>query len=141
MTINFEIEEHYAFRQDGRLIDVHNCFDFEGYHYRTDIRELSITFMKSDGDWIKDHEYSKLVLIHTNVSFLLSSYNNKDYEYPHDDKCLSDVTFFPSSERETNDSVTLQSTPNEDDDILYIFQSEHFIRVHCEKIELVTYKD
>ena len=134
MTVNFEILHFFAISYNGNHVDIHNNFDFIGYEYKVVNRELILKWIKR----IEEAEFSKLTLIHTNVSFLNISYDNKDYEFPGDDTCLSEVTFFLSTERETNDEFIQQSKPNENDDIIYSFQSEHFIRVGCESIQLIT---
>jgi hypothetical protein len=136
MIVNFEVIDFYALFYNGKQLDVHNNFDFIGYEYKISGRELILKWIKSDGNWIKEDEFSKLTLIHSNVSFLNVSYDNKDYEFPENDICLSEVTFFPSALRMTNNKFIDQRKPNENDDIIYTFQSGHFIRVCCESVEL-----
>jgi len=138
MTVNFEIIDFYALFYDGEQLDIHNNFDFIGYEYKFSGRELILKWIKSDSDWVSDYEFSKLTLIHSNVSFLNISYDNNEYEFPGDDTCLSEVTFFPSALRITNNEFIDQRKPNENDDIIYSFQSGHFIRVCCESVYLKT---
>jgi len=138
MLANFEIEGSTALKYEGRHIDLHNNFDFIDYNYISTHQVLKITLAKSLGDWVDKTEYSKLTLIHYNVFFLNISYDNKEFQFPHDDKALADISFFPSSDRGINDRVTCQANPDKDDDIIYMFQSDHYIRVGCDKIELIT---
>jgi hypothetical protein len=137
MTTNFQIEEHYALICEGRHIDLHNNFDFIGYEYDVASGQIILKWTKSKGVRIKENEFRNLHLIHTHVTYLTISYDNKILEFPDDEKCLSDVSFFPSEDRQTNNRVVLQEIPKETDDIIYLFQTEHFIRIGCDKIELV----
>lgn len=138
MITNFEIILFREVLYNGQEIDIHNNFDFVGYEYKIANRELILKWIKSERVLFKEDEFSKLRLIHSNVSFLSISYDSKNYEFPDDDNCLSEVTFFPSTERETNNEFVDQNKPNDNDDIIYTFQSEHFIRVGCESILLIT---
>src|SRR5687768_13100768 len=108
MTSNFQIEEHYALNYKGRHIDLHNNFDFIGCDYDHGSRQITLKWTKSKGDWVKENEFDNLRIIHSNVTYLTISYDNKEYEFPNDDKCLSDVSFFPSEDRQTNNGVLLQ---------------------------------
>jgi hypothetical protein len=137
MIANFEIYEHHALKYSGRHIDVHNNFDLVDLNYQCQNRELTLRFMKSQGDWVDVKEYQSLSLVHTNVDFLIVNYDNNERQFLNDDKTVSEITFFPSSDRQFNDKVTLQASPNETDDIIYVFQSDFFIRVGCDKIELL----
>jgi hypothetical protein len=138
MTVNFKIDDNFGLSYDGRHIDLHNNFDFVGYDYKIADRTLTLTWTKSIGEWVSQDEFLKLSLFHSNVFFLRIGYDNKEYEYPDDDKCLGSVSFFPSSDREINNGYVYQSLPKEGDDIIYSFQTEHFIRVGCDKIKLVV---
>lgn len=137
MTINFELEDNIALNFAGRYIDLHNNFVFTGYDYNTSARQIILKWTKSNGDWVKENEFNGLQLIHSAVSFLTISYDNLNYEFPDDDKCLSFISFFPSADRITNNGFIEQLKPNEADDIIYSFETEHFIRIGCNKIELV----
>jgi hypothetical protein len=138
MTVNFEIEDNYALNFNGRHIDLHNNFDFDNYEYKIVDRQLELTWTKSSGDWVDKNEFLKLTFIHSNVFFLNIGYDNEKYEYPKDDRCLGEISFFPSSDRQINYGHLIQDKPKDGDDIIYIFQTEHFIRVGCDKIQLVT---
>jgi hypothetical protein len=137
MISNFELEDNIAIKFDGRYIDLHNNFDFIGYEYDISIRQIILKWTKSKGDWVQENEFNGLQLIHRNVSFLTISYDNIQYEFPDDDKCLSFISFFPSIDRLTNNGFIEQPKPSEADDIIYSFETEHFIRVGCDKIELI----
>jgi hypothetical protein len=137
MIVNFEIYEHHALKQSGRHIDIHNNFDLADLNYQCHNREMTLRFIKTQGDWVDAKKYKSLSLVHTNVDFLIVNYDNKERKFLNDDKTVSDITFFPSSDRQFNDKVTLQTSPNETNDIIYMFQSDFFVRVGCDKIELL----
>ena len=139
MIINFELEDNIAIKFNGRYIDLHNNFDFIGYKYDISFRQITLKWTKSKGDWVQENEFNSLQLTHSNVSFLTISYDNTQYEFPDDDKCLSFVSFFPSTDRATNNGFIEQVKPNETDDIIYSFETEHFIRIGCKKIELICH--
>lgn len=138
MITNFSIKDNYALMFDTREIDLHNNFDFISCDYAIAERRLTLTWIKSQGDWVPKGEYARLRLIHHNVFFLYLGYDNKEYLYPNDDKCLSAISFFPSTERHINDNFMIQEFPREDDDILYLFEGEQSIRVGCKRVELVV---
>jgi hypothetical protein len=137
MQANFSIHEHYAITYNGRHIDLHNNFHFTGYSYTVAERKLELYWIKGSGNWIAEDELPKLKITHTNVFFLNIGYNNLSYDYPDDDKCLGEITFFPASERTVNNAIINQWEPNEGDDIIYIFETEHFIRIGCDKADLI----
>lgn len=138
MKTNFEITGNYGVTIDGRLIDLHNNFDLVSFHYAISTRHFEIKWIKGKGDWIKKDEINELTLTHKNVTFLTIGTADENSR-TEDDNCLGDISFFPSSSRDINDSVVSQNQPSEDDDILFILESGRTLRVCCERIEL-TYK-
>ena len=135
MIVNFNIVDFSALNYKGRHIDLHNNFDFIGSDYEIVSKRLVLTWKKSIGNWVKVDEFSKLTLIHSNVSFLNYNYDNNTLSSF--DNCLSEITFFPSTERTKNKEFIDQAKPKEDDDIIYSFVTDHFIRVGCENILLI----
>lgn len=137
IKVNFQLTENYALNYDNRHIDLHNNFNFVSLEYNIETMTLILRWVKSSGDWVPIDELPGLVLLHKNVSYLTIS--SREQKMPlSEDSCLSDITFFPSSSREINDNIIDKSFPEEGNDILYMFQSEQVIRVHCEEIELTT---
>ena len=136
MTVNFELKDFTAVTYEGRHIDLHNNFSFTGYEYNVAARRLVLRWEKADGSWVDEHEFSKLIFTHENVTFLHISYDNEVNEYPEDDPCLDGISYFPSSDRATNDGLMEQPLPQEGDDIIYLFEPGHFIRVCCAELIL-----
>jgi len=134
METNFEIEDNYAIRINGRLIDLHNNFDFIGLTDNLENNSIQLTFSKSSGNWVQKNEYSEITFILSNLTY--KHFIEADsVEFPEDARCLSDISFFPSDLREINDSITDQRKPNENDDLLFLFQDGKVIRVNCKKTE------
>lgn len=137
MKVNFQLIENYALNCENRHIDLHNNFNFIHFEFNIETMTLVLKWVKSASDWVQEDELPHFTLLHKNVSYLTVS--PRDPEMPlSEDSCLSNVTFFPSSSRDISDCIFDKSFPNEDDDILYMFQSGQVIRVHCEEIELIT---
>lgn len=135
MKVNFDIVENYALSYEARHIDLHANFDFAGFAYNVKERELTLSWLKANGDWIDKNEVAGLVLVHKAVTYLTVSDQDEQSTY-NDDSCLGEISFFPSTAREITDSIIPQARPKDGDDILYFFENGQQIRVHCEEIEL-----
>lgn len=137
MKTNFTIEENYAVLLDGIHIDLHNNFEYKGItEFKNDVR---IEFIKSTGDWIQENEFEKLIFLHKNVTFKNVA-NGNNSQFPEDEITLSGITFFPKSTREINDALMQHKNPDENDDIIYLFENEKTFRLNCERIELIAEK-
>src|SRR5688572_27943668 len=122
MITNFQIEDSIALLIEGKYLDLHNCYKFIGYHHNIDERKFVLTFIKSDGDWVKEDDPKKFIMIHYDVTYADINYSNETYEFQDDYKCLSDITFFPDEVRTINDQIILQKEAKTNDDIIYVFQ-------------------
>jgi hypothetical protein len=137
METNFEIEENYAVQLNGVHIDLHNNFEFrEVSETKNDVQ---IDFVKSNGDWVHKNEFKRLKFIHKNVSFKNSS-DGDNTDYPEDENILSVISFFPKTMRDINDGFMQHNKPNENDDIIYLFENGKMFRLNCERIELIAEK-
>ena len=135
MKVNFDIIDNYALTYEGRHIDLHNNFDFIGFDYNVAEREVRLSWKKSSGEWVDKNDFLSLVLTHRAVTFF-KVIEQDDKSICEDDKCLGEITFFPSTIREINDSILPQSKPKNEDDIIYFFESGQCIRIHCEEVEM-----
>jgi hypothetical protein len=133
MITNFEIEENYAVLLNGVHIDLHNNFEFKNISKSGD--SVQIEFVKSKGNWVHEDEFEKLIFVHLKVSFINSAEGDNS-EFPEDENTLSGISFFPKSMRNINDGLMLHSRPNDDDDIIYLFENGKMFRFNCEQIEL-----
>ena len=135
MQANFLINDNTAVNLAGFNIDLHNNFLFKRAIRIED--NFEIHFEKSNGNWVPDHEFSKLTFIHRNVNF----YHNEpgdNTQFPEDENILSFITFFPQSMRNINSGFMERSGPNLNDDIIYHFENGKLFRVNCDEIELVV---
>lgn len=140
MITNFEITENYALSFEGIHTDLHNNFDFVSYKYNVRDRNLKLSWVKSKGEWVNKNELPGVFINHESVSFL--NITNQDDENKFiDAHCLSEITFFPSTLREINNSFTSQSKANVDDDVLYFFINGQFIRIKCERVILSVLRE
>lgn len=137
MKVNFDITDNHALNFEGRHIDLHNNFDFIGLDYNVADREVKLVWTISKGDWVDKNELSSLVLSHKAVTFF-KVIDQDAKSTCDDDSYLGEITFFPSTTREINDSIIPQSKPKDEDDILYFFENGQRIRIHCEQIELTV---
>ena len=137
MKVNFEIEENYAVRLNGIHIDLHNNFEFKKISESNNV--VQIEFIKSTGDWVHKNEFEKLIFIHQNVTFK-NSLKGDNSKFPEDENTLSGISFFPKSMREINDRCIEKNKPNENDDIIYLFENGKMFRLNCEQIELIAEK-
>lgn len=136
MIVNFEISDNYALNYEGRHIDLHNNFEFVGFDYNVPDRKIGLSWKKAIGSWVDQNELLTVSLIHTGVTYLkvVEQDENSIYE---DDCCMENITFMPSTFREENDSIIPQPTPNDGDDIMFIFENGQRIRIHCNRIECI----
>jgi hypothetical protein len=134
MITNFEIVENYALSYKGTHIDLHNNFDFVGLNHDITNKILTLSWVKTDGDWVHKKEFNTIELVHEGVSFLLIS---SETGISIEDKTLNRLGYFPSNERHINDSITHQNKPQKDDDIIYLFENDEFIRVNCLKTKVL----
>ena len=136
MKVNFLIIDNYSIQSDDIFVDLHNCFDFMGFKKSEDQDEVILTWKKSKGNWVSPEELSEIIIIHRKANYFKVHEGISEYHY--NSITLSEITYFPSEERETNDAFMLQELPEEGDDIIYFFHDDSRIRINCEEIEAIT---
>ena len=67
MKTNFEIKENYAVQLNRMHIDLHNNFDLIGH--TKNVKNITVDFKQTKGDWVKNDEFKKLKFELKNVSF------------------------------------------------------------------------
>jgi hypothetical protein len=138
MKANFKIENFRDILFEGKYFDLHNNFKFESFHYDLESAQVTLEWVKDIGNWIPDSEFETVTITHTGVLYfkvLPTSENASLY----DRQTLSEVTFFPSSERDEMEQFLNQMEPDEDDDIIYTFIGEQILRIGCENV-ILTFK-
>jgi len=81
-------------------------------------------------------ELEKVTIMHEGVDYfkvLPASQAMSDA----DSQTLSEVSFFPSNEREEDRRFMDQNLPGEDDDIIYSFIGNQVIRIGCQEATLL----
>ena len=135
--MNFQIKNFIETQFSDLLIDLHNNFDFSNFFYDVDNHSLLLSWKKTVGDRVFEGGPSSLVFAHKNVNYL--SVIPRDKEVPtSEDSCLEDITYFSKTNRENHGFLLDQSVPEQDDDIIFIFQGGQKIRVNCDEIELIV---
>jgi hypothetical protein len=136
MTSNFRLYLNYAIHIGEKHLDLHNNYDFAGFEYHAANRSLVLFWNSSIEEWVPKDNPPQLVLTISEVEYLLILPRDPGYPFT-EDSCLMDFTYFPSSDREENECVGSQELPNEDDDIIFKFQSQMVIRVKGERVDVV----
>ena len=133
MKTNFELSDNIALTYDTQYFDLHNNFDFMKLEQNEINKSIKLYWKKNFGYWNKENNTEMIILEHTLVSHfeIFNSQNNQG-----DENCLSEITFFPSTERDNISSFMNQTKPNIDDDILYFFDNGKIIRINCDEIIL-----
>jgi len=121
----------------GTLVDLHNNFRFSGYEFDELEKSFVMKFEKGLGEWIPPAEFGRVTFIHKKTSFLNITWTSEN-EFPEDAITISEITFYPSIERDENDNFLERHSPNSTDDIVYSYVSGAIIRVCCEDIALET---
>ncbi len=134
MKTNFYIEDYIAVRNTKNYFDLHNNFDFIKFEYDIKQQELILYFEKSKEDWAKNEQFDFLILSHKNVNFYKLVIVDKETS-SEDRNTLSNITFVPSEEKNTDVLVDIIE-PQETDDILYTFENNSYIRISCKEIFL-----
>lgn len=134
MTTNFNITQNYAFDLNGRHLDLHNDFDFAGFSFDNSNRQLTLNWVKGEGDWVPTDNPNILVLTIADVTYLKILPRDEFYPFT-EDTCMMDITYYPSSERGEDDSIMDKNTPDASDDLIVKFQGGQIIRVKGSNIK------
>ncbi|GAA4325453.1 hypothetical protein [Flaviaesturariibacter amylovorans] len=130
MKANFEIELFRDIRFENRHIDLHNNFLFEGFNYDLAKAQVTLHWVKDTGDWISSDELAAIAITHFDVTFFKVQPMSETVPLI-DSQTLSEVTFYPSDERNEDERFLDQSVPDVDDDIIYSFLGGQIIRIGC----------
>ena len=132
MNVNFKIISFTEIEFNGIEFDLHNNFDFLAENTQISEKQIHLYFRKSSGNWAENIKIQNLSFTLDNYTFLKQIEPNQ--EFIEDDFCLSGITFFDSSYRQEDDYLMEKEIPDENDDIIFSFESERIIRVNCETV-------
>lgn len=68
--INFAIEKSSSFMVPGRVLDVHNNFDFSNLDYSILDDVLILSWVKTKGEWVPEDEVNEFDLIFERIHLL-----------------------------------------------------------------------
>ena len=108
-----------------------NIFDFTGFDYKT--KTLELIWISNKHDWVPIDNPSMFCITICDVEYLLIL-PNEDPSSISDESCLSDLSYYPSDEREENECVGDQELSLPSDDIVFKFESGQTIRVKGNEI-------
>lgn len=134
MKINFKLIGNHSIKLEEHEIDLRDDFELEYFHYDVLRKEIRLHWKKAEGSWVKSKEISRLTILHKDVCFF-SAEGQDEMSDIQSDSQLSELTFFPASLREMNESISPQEQPHKGDDILYFFENGQLIKIHCKEIE------
>ena len=90
---NFKVEDTFSsIEVEGAHRDLHNNFKFSGLEYDISKRELSLSWLRRDEEWIAQDDPNQLKIIFGLVSLFKSKERDFDCPYTEDD-CLSTIGF------------------------------------------------
>ena len=128
MTSNFILYQNYAIHYNETHLDLHNNFDFVGFSFDGIKRELKLNWVGTQAEWVLEDNPSKLTISIENVEYLKILPREDGVPFT-EDSCLSDFTYYSSSERDEDGCVYYQEKPTTNDDIIFKFHSCQIIRV------------
>jgi hypothetical protein len=127
MTSNFILYQNYAIHYNDKHLDLHNNFDFMGFNFDSIKRELNLYWIGAEGKWVPEDNPSKLIIAINDVEYLKILPREDSVPFT-EYSCLSDLTYYLSSERDEDECVYYQEKPTSADDIIFKFQSQQIIR-------------
>ena len=132
MKVNFEIKENIYIQYNDTLYDLHNEYDFIKYIFDIEKNSVTLYFKSISSEEIILLKHSSIIYFN---SFKKIENNSIVIE---DSNTLANISFFESLDRDTNDSINIRKIPNVDDDIIYFFENEDFIRLKSKSIEFLS---
>ncbi len=93
MGEQFKFEGGIRIHVEGAFHDLHNDFDFAGFNYCIRSRVVTLRWIRSSGDWVKEEEPAEIQLEYHNVARF--EFRARDPEMPFtEDDCLADAGYW-----------------------------------------------
>ena len=134
--INFTFDSSIEIGCDGnhRYLDLHNCYDWQGFSYLSEERRIKMSWIRSSGPWVQEDLPPSLVLEFRDVSKLAT--RPRDVEYPYtEDSCLESVTFTPP-EYASEFGNEFPDYRDEAEHLTFCFRSDFAIKIWAAEAEL-----
>ena len=137
MLTNFKIKNLIYLCYEGFEIDLHNFYNFSISNLEVHPDQIIIPFQRLNNNISAESPFSKITFTAYNYSYFQNS--DPSIEHLSDDHTLSELTFYPSDDRQNNTFLIDQEDPKETDDLILNFCSDRIIRLKAEKI-IVTHQ-
>lgn len=137
MEVNFKIKNLIEVIYNGNAIDLHNCYYFLFNEFIIDEKNIIIPFYRYKDIQVTPYSpFDKLIF----KAFKYSFFENNVNELEELDKAegISEITFFPSDDRDNLSSLIDQEDPKPTDDLKIVFLSGRVIILAAEKVLLTT---
>ena len=137
MEVNFKIKNLIKVIYNGNEIDLHNCYYFSNNEFKIDEKNIVIPiFRYKDIHVTPNSPYDKLIFKAFNYSFFENNVN--ELEELDEYEGISEITFFPSDDRDNLFSLIDQEGPKLNDDLKIVFLSGRVILLAAERVLLTT---
>lgn len=94
MLSTFTLDQTIAIVAGEAYYDLHNCFDFVGFEYRSSEKKARLEWQRGAGDWVSQELPKKLVLCFSGVVNITVQRRNDEMPFT-EDSCLESITFLP----------------------------------------------
>ena len=134
MTLNnFRVAEDFIGLKFGdNYLDLHNCYDIEGFEYYNDSQEFRLKFKK--GAQGKIHDLDRFQLVFKRVSFLRVGERNNEMSES-DDNCLEFIGFLPYESRDIMDGFLTHMPKTQTDDMVINTYTGQSIKLQSETVK------
>ena len=132
-TFDTSVELGVAARH--RYLDLHNCFDWQSITYLSEERRITMSWIRSTGDWVRPDLPPALALEFRGVSRFTACPRDTDLSY-NEDSCLASVTFSPP-DFATNFVGVFEGYRGDSEHITFLFQSGFGMKIWAEEVELI----
>jgi len=129
--INFLVDSNHALDIGGRHIDLHNNFDFKNIEYSTEKNILSLSWVKTKGDWVQSNEFEGLQIVFEDVLFLKIQGNVSSTLA--DRKTLSFIGYLHPEDEELMDGCLDESEANPTYHMIFSFENSLAIKIFSNK--------
>ncbi|MEP4149962.1 MAG: hypothetical protein ABJL73_01580 [Lentilitoribacter sp.] len=130
--INFSVDSNYALNIGGQHIDLHNNFDFRNLEYLSEENALSVSWVKTKGDWVQSNEAENLQIVFEDVLFLKIQGNVSNTLA--DRKNLSFIGYLHPEDEDLMDGCLDESEANSTYHMIFAFENSLIVKIFSSKV-------